>query len=173
MTHSEAIRIIENWLLVPIQLSEILPALAVLRYSIEFERYVERVAQADFKTPEDITKEVDTYILRAGVQNSPLTQEQPKETNHLERQRQKDKLNALRKAKRHEPRGDDSWCALTKRCRECRAQMKGKEVSEVQPIGWILFVVLLFSIFPLCFIPLLVFREKRIKYICPNCRRVE
>lgn len=61
MTHDEAVRQLENWLLIPVNLEEVLPALVRLKSSEDFEPYVKHVADAEFQSPESIRAEVDRY----------------------------------------------------------------------------------------------------------------
>lgn len=198
MTQSEAIRQIENWLLVPVDFDSILPALAVLRSTSEFDEYVSRVAEAEFKTSEDIIQDIDAYIAKQGTSHTEgmLAIEQKLEalsgrTRQLHkelRSRSEDVLDML--AKRRQPkteadrredamksymeksrRNDKRNTSLAPQCLACHATLAMKEENKVLPLGWAIFGVLLVFCFPLCFIPLIIFREKQVVYTCPRCGR--
>ena len=61
MTHSEAIRQIESWLLVPVDYENILPALYTLRGSSDFDKYIVKVADTEFRKPNEIADDVERY----------------------------------------------------------------------------------------------------------------
>lgn len=70
MNETEAIEKIESWLQIPIDFTEILPALAVLRQTFHFDYYAKRVAEAEYSNPEKIAHEVDEYLAAHPIQAS-------------------------------------------------------------------------------------------------------
>lgn len=196
MTQSEAIRQIEHWLKVPIDFDAVLPALAVLRHTSEFEDYVNRVAEAEFKTPEDIILDIDVYMSKSSERSEEMAALEKKlealsgKTRKLQKElsfRSADVLDKLAQQRRPKSEADmredalkaymsksryqgRSQSAMVPQCQYCQSALVTKEVAKIQTIGWVLFFLMFFT-FPLSMIPLLVFREKHTKYYCPHCRR--
>lgn len=53
-------------------------------------------------------------------------------------------------------------------CFNCRRHVQPYRVTQISSAAWVLFVVLLFVFFPLCWLPLVVMHEDHV--VCPFCR---
>ncbi len=65
MTHAEALQKIEDWLLVPVDYEGILPALATIKGSDEYESYVRRVADTEFTSCQKIDRDVCEFMTKS------------------------------------------------------------------------------------------------------------
>ena len=64
MQREEAIKRLDNWLKVPVDYESILPALADLKYTDQFEDYIQRVAEIEYRSASSIADDVDHYITK-------------------------------------------------------------------------------------------------------------
>ena len=64
MTRSDAIRQLDAWLLVPVDYEKILPALLELKGDREYDSYIEKVAESEFRKPAEIRADVEQYAQR-------------------------------------------------------------------------------------------------------------
>jgi hypothetical protein len=64
MTHSDAIRQLDAWLFVPVDYEKILPALLALRGTNDYSRYIAKVAEAEFRSTNEIEADVEQCALR-------------------------------------------------------------------------------------------------------------
>ena len=64
MTRSDATRQLDAWLLVPVDYEKILPALLELRGSNEYSSYIAKVAEAEFRSTNEIEADVEQYALK-------------------------------------------------------------------------------------------------------------
>ena len=59
MTQTEAISKLEDWLLIPVGIENVLPALVALKGTSDFQEYLQKVADADYRTVAEVAREVD------------------------------------------------------------------------------------------------------------------
>lgn len=64
MTHAEALQKLESWLLVPVDYEGILPALATIKGSDEYDSYVHRVADTEFTSCQKIDRDVCEFLTK-------------------------------------------------------------------------------------------------------------
>ena len=64
MTRSDAIRQLDAWLLVPVDYEKILPALLELKGDREYDSYIAKVAESEFRKPAEIQADVEQYAQR-------------------------------------------------------------------------------------------------------------
>lgn len=62
MQKDEAVKRLENWLKIPVDYKDVVPALADLKYTDLYEPYLKRVADADYRSAASIDKDVELYI---------------------------------------------------------------------------------------------------------------
>ncbi len=62
MQKDDAINRLENWLKIPVDYKDVVPALADLKYTDLYEPYLKRVAEADYRSAASIDKDVELYI---------------------------------------------------------------------------------------------------------------
>lgn len=61
MNPNEACHKIDQWLLVPIDYNDVLESLAEIRNTDRYDRYVAKVAEAEFKSVAEVRADVDSY----------------------------------------------------------------------------------------------------------------
>ncbi len=72
MTENEACHKIDQWLLIPVDYDQVLEPLSVLHDSDRFALYVAKVANAEFKSAQDVIHDVELYEARQSKKNSAL-----------------------------------------------------------------------------------------------------
>lgn len=74
MTETEACHKIDQWLLIPLDYDQVLELLSVIRGSDKFASYVAKVANAEFKSAQDVIRDVEHYEAKQAEKNSALNE---------------------------------------------------------------------------------------------------
>ncbi|MBQ9394303.1 MAG: hypothetical protein IJU23_02155 [Proteobacteria bacterium] len=199
MNTSEAIQQIERWLLVPVDYDAVIPALAAIRNTEDFDRYAAKIADAEYKAKSVVIENVDAYIEKTSkepTQEELLAQKLKQISGNSTATPQKD-LNArynnfvqgyvsgngphqnsssnssnapgVKETNHREP-----GSAMTKQCSNCHCDMVIFEKEEFTAGIVIIYFILFCIIGPFIVIPILlkIGTEKKKYYRCPKCCRV-
>lgn len=169
MTQTEAISKIEDWLLVPVGIENVMPALVALKGSYEYYDYLQRVAEAEYRTAADLEREVDEF-----AQKHPAEQRKsenpfaPKNNPGSEHAHASD-LAAFQKFA--SKRVASSRTDMVRTCSVCGGALEHRIKEGLSPLGIKLLIITLLFCLPLVIVPLLMCREEKDEYYCPRCRK--
>ncbi len=171
MTQTEAISKLEDWLLIPVGIEDTLPALVALRGSVEYQSYLERVAEADYRTVEDLAHEVDACAEKLALSEREARRVRSAYAPALENASKKNERSSDLEAFRKFTNGrvSSERTARERRCALCGGGLELRETEGLSSDGVIWVIIAALFCLPLIFIPLLACREKKREYYCPRC----
>ena len=172
MTQSEAISKLEDWLLIPVGIENVLPALVALKGSPEYQEYLQKVAEADYRTAAEVARDVEACARKLAIEaesKKPLNPFAPASDIRSEHSGAQN-VAAFQKFTNKRVSSDRS--DLVKKCPLCGGALQHREVDKLTTNGVIWICILVFFCLPLVIIPILCCREKKSEYFCPHCRRV-
>lgn len=202
MNTSEAIQQIERWLLVPVDYDAVIPALAVIRNTDDFDRYASKVADAEYKTKSSVIENVDAYIEKTSkepTQEEILAQKlkqisgnaaakedlNSRYNNFVQDYVSATPANSTPSQSRtlHDTTAHDDTDAhlnhasgkdITIQCSHCLCDMTICEKEELTSSAIFIYIITFILFGPFVIIPIImkVGMEKKKYYRCPNCKKI-
>ena len=184
MNTPEAYKILERWLLVPVDYENVLPALVAICDEDDFAEYVNKVAKAEYKLSDEVFRDVDIYL--ENVKNSKSreeilqekldaiagrTKESSEKTDETDENHD---LNAHFSEFVQDYASQNTGNSLVRACPRCGTPMTEREeygsltTSGVFIMIALFLVINIFCIIPYCFG---VGREKKKVCYCDRCRQ--
>lgn len=173
MTQTEAISKLEDWLLIPVGIENVLPALVALKGTSDFQEYLQKVADADYRTAAEVAREVDACERKLALEaakQKPLNPFAPAGGSAARQHTRAQNNEAFQKFTNKHVSSDRS--DLVRKCGLCGCALEHRVVDKMTTTGVVWTIILLLFCIPLIFIPILFCREKKDEYYCSHCRRI-